>query len=108
DTYTRARGSPPSRRLGSRAVEERDLQLCADALQFASPRRTVEIPRTQGGLVHGGRWPRLTLGRTKTVQYAYLLPDGEGASLRLFPGDTLTQARELYADSARIDAVLRL
>jgi hypothetical protein len=86
-----------------------DLERCREALALAAPELTTRIIATQGGrLRSSGNWPRLDFVKTKTVQYAYLLPAGDSAELRLFPGDTLTQARFLYRDAGRVEALLRL
>jgi hypothetical protein len=63
---------------------------------------------TQGGLDEDALWPRLDLDRGTTVRYIYLLPSADSATLTLYPGDTLEQARCLFADSSRADALLRL
>lgn len=81
------------------------LEQCREVLSRVSPRaERVELAATKLGI-----WPRLYLGEDRALKYAFLLPvDGARAQLHVFPGDTLTQARILYADSARADALLRL
>ena len=82
---------------------------CRQALALAAPRAEVGVFPTQGGRIDSGTWARLTLLKTTSVQYAYLNPlDSKQVALRVFPGDTLTQARALYADASRIDGVLKL
>jgi hypothetical protein len=82
---------------------------CAQALAAAAPRAKVGVFTTQGGRIDSGDWARLNLIKTTSVQFAYLNPlDEKRGVLRLFPGDTLTQARILYADASRIDALLKL
>jgi hypothetical protein len=82
---------------------------CQRALAAAAPRAKVGVFATQGGRIESGDWARLALIKTTSVQFAYLNPlDEQRAVLRLFPGDTLTQARVLYADASRIDALLKL
>jgi len=83
--------------------------LCQHALSLAAPRASVSVFPTSGGRIESGDWARLDLLKTTSVQFAYLNPLGnEEAMLRVFPGDTLTQARVLYGDSTRVDALLRL
>lgn len=93
----------------SRVSDNAELELCREALALAAPKGVVSVPPTQGGARWSSDdWPRLDLGRTKTVQYAYLVPVDGRAELRVFPGDTLSQARVLYADAGRIATLLRL
>lgn len=85
------------------------VSLCRQALSLAAPRAPVSVLETRGGRIESGEWARLDLLRTASVQFAYLNPlDDQAAVLRVFPGDTLTQARVLYADSGRVDALLAL
>ena len=73
-------------------------QLCQQALSLAAPRAPVGVFPTSGGRIESGDWARLDLLKTTSIQFAYLNPLGdEEAVLRVFPGDTLTQARVLYA-----------
>jgi hypothetical protein len=52
---------------------------------------------------------RLELIGARTVKYARLEPDTDrGLALHLNPGDTLTQARHLYREPARVDGLLNL
>jgi hypothetical protein len=82
---------------------------CRQALSLAAPSSEVGVFATQGGRIESGEWARLTLQKTTSVQFAYLSPlDSEQVVLRVFPGDTLTQARTLYADASRIDALRKL
>jgi hypothetical protein len=66
-------------------------------------------------------YARLDLADTRTVKFAYLytgclIVDGgrflveaeDGVTLGLYPGDTLTQARALYGDAARVQRLLTL
>jgi hypothetical protein len=82
---------------------------CRQALALAAPSAEVGVFPTQGGRIESGNWARLTLSKTTSVQFAYLNPlDQKQVVLRVFPGDTLTQARTLYADASRIDGLLNL
>jgi hypothetical protein len=82
---------------------------CRQALSLAAPSSEVGVFPTQGGRIESGEWARLTLRKTTSVQFAYLCPlDSKQVVLRVFPGDTLTQARTLYADASRIDALRKL
>jgi hypothetical protein len=82
---------------------------CRQALALAAPRAEVGVFPTQGGRIESGDWARLTLSKTTSVQFAYLNPlDQKQVVLRVFPGDTLTQARTLYTDASRIDGLLKL
>jgi hypothetical protein len=82
---------------------------CRQALSLAAPSSEVGVFPTQGGRIESGEWARLTLQKTTSVQFAYLCPlDSKQVVLRVFPGDTLTQARTLYADASRIDALRKL
>jgi hypothetical protein len=57
---------------------------------------------------HSGR-ARLALERTTAVKYAYLdAPERAGLPLRLYPADTLGQARVFYASPARVQRTLAL
>lgn len=89
-------------------MDQHNLERCRRVLERAAPHGTTNRHMTQGGRLKGGEWPRLELINTRTVRYAYLLPSGGSADLRVFPGDTLTQARRLYEDPVRSDALLRL
>jgi hypothetical protein len=66
-------------------------------------------------------YARLDLAATRTVKFAYLYPEsfivdggtagsevGDGLTLALYPADTLTQARALYADLERVQGLLGL
>jgi hypothetical protein len=56
-----------------------------------------------------GPRPRLLLSRGKSTRRIYLDPGpGPSVVLRLYPGDTLRQARHLYADDRRLQGVLGL
>jgi len=55
-----------------------------------------------------GYCARAAFRSTRTVKYAYLLQQSASLELRLYPGDTLTEARVLYQDPARVDGLLRL
>jgi hypothetical protein len=82
---------------------------CRQALALAAPSAAVGVFPTHGGRIESGDWARLTLQKTNSVQFAYLNPlDSKQVVLRVFPGDTLTQARTLYADASRIDALRKL
>jgi hypothetical protein len=82
---------------------------CRQVLALAAPRAEVGVFPTQGGWIESGDWARLTLLKTTSLQFAYLNPlDSEQVVLRVFPGDTLTQARTLYANTTRIDGLLKL
>jgi hypothetical protein len=84
-------------------------ECCRQVLALAAPRAEVGVFPTQGGRIESGNWARLTLAKTTSVQFAYLNPlDEKQVILRVFPGDTLTQARTLYADTGRINALLKL
>jgi hypothetical protein len=84
-------------------------QSCREVLSLAAPRAVVDVYPTNGGRIESGDWARLDLLRTTTVQFAYLNPlDERRVVLRVFPGDTLSQARVLYKDATRIDSLLRL
>lgn len=89
-------------------MDPEGLDRCRRALALAAPSADTGTRTTQGGRLRGGEWPRLDLIGTRSVQYAYLLPSEESAELRIFPGDTLTQARELYSDPARVESLLGL
>jgi hypothetical protein len=76
-----------------------------ELLSTVAPGHQVEIVR--GRLV--SERARLQLAGTKTVKYAHLDPDpGAQLSLRLNPGDTLTQAKRLYRQPARVAGLLNL
>jgi hypothetical protein len=88
---------------------DEEFEACRRALALAAPSRSVSAVFTHGdGRRSSGNWPRLELAKTKTVKYAYLVPLNGQAELRLFPGDTLSQARLLYADGGRVENLLRL
>jgi hypothetical protein len=66
-------------------------------------------------------YARLDLAEARTVRFAYLYDGklvveggkvrsqpGDGLTLALYPGDTLTQARVLYEDAARAEGLLDL
>jgi hypothetical protein len=90
-------------------MHDADMQACRAALSLVAPRGRPEIVRTQGGRQRSdGDWPRIDLVGAKSVQYGYLVPTGGRGELRVFPADTLTQARVLYADAGRVAALLRL
>lgn len=55
-----------------------------------------------------GYCARAAFRSTRTVKHVYLLQQGASLELWLYPGDTLTQARVLYQDPARVDGLLRL
>lgn len=55
-----------------------------------------------------GYCARAAFRMTRTVKYAYLLQQAASLELRLYPGDTLSQARVLYQDPARVDGLLGL
>jgi hypothetical protein len=85
------------------------IERCRQALAVAAPRAEVGVFPTQCGNVESADSARLTLLTTTTVQFAYLVPSAEKqVVLRVFPGDTLTQARALYGNNRRIDALLKL
>ena len=82
---------------------------CRQALALAAPSAEVGVFPTHGGRIESGDWARLTLSKTTSVQFAYLNPvDSKQVVLRVFPGDTLTQARTLYSDASRIDRLRKL
>jgi hypothetical protein len=71
--------------------------------------------------VLGGDHARLDLAATQTVKFASLYAGrltigggrvlseaGDGVTLALYPGDTLTQARRLYEDGERVRGLLGL
>jgi hypothetical protein len=78
---------------------------CVELLSAAAPRLAV--------IQHSDPWhgfhARGEVDAATTVKYVYLLP-GSGAriALHLYPADTLSQARSLYADPIRVDALLAL
>ena len=85
------------------------IERCRKALAVAAPRAAVGVFSTQSGNSESGDWARLTLLTTTTVQFAYLTPlDEKQLVLRVFPGNTVTQARALYRTNSRIDALLKL
>lgn len=77
---------------------------CAAALRGAAPGGQVSIITER----FRGLRARIDLVQTRCVKYAYLDPDGEGVALRLYPGDTLGQARVLYGEPSRAFGALEL
>ena len=57
----------------------------------------------------GGSRVRIPLRGVRTTKYAYLVPaSGPGFDVRLYPADTLTQARLLYRSRAATEGLLQL
>ncbi len=83
-------------------------ETCVELLGAAMARHTV-IPhrdRPHGAYARGARGE---LDGAATVKYLYLFPvNGARLDLRLYPADTLSQARALYADPARVEGLLGL
>jgi hypothetical protein len=74
-------------------------------LERAVPGGEIESVTDQGG--HDR--VRLSFQGTQTVKFAYLdSPDAGGLPLHLYPGDTLEQARVLFASPARVQSTLAL
>jgi hypothetical protein len=76
---------------------------CVELLSAAVPRLAV--------IRHSDPWhgvhARGELDATATVKYIYLLPaTGARVGLHLYPADTLTQARALYGEQARLKRLL--
>jgi len=76
----------------------------AELLREVAPGAEVDVVRGRFGTR-----ARLELQGPVTVKYAYLDTDSaHEAPLRLYPGDTLEQARLLYADRGRCERMLAL
>jgi hypothetical protein len=81
-----------------------DLERCAELLRQAAPIGQVDVVNERFGVR-----ARLDFIDTVTVKCAYLDVDLPGElPLRLYPGDTLEQARTLYADKDRCERLLAL
>jgi hypothetical protein len=86
------------------ATPSSDVDGYADLLRQAVPGGQVDVVSERFGVR-----ARLELEDTVTVKFAYLDIDLPGEMpLRLYPGDTLEQARLLYADRDRCDRFLGL
>jgi len=69
---------------------------------IVAPNREVEVVRGRSGDLS-----RLTLPTGETVKFAYLKPGPSARmTLSMYPADTLSQAKRLYANSSRAKAVL--
>jgi hypothetical protein len=76
-------------------------------LQLAAPAASVTAVDDSSG-EHIAR-ARLDFINTTAVRYAYLdAPDPKGLPLRLYPADTLEQARIFYRSAARVQRTLAL
>lgn len=78
---------------------------CVELLHGAMPQLDV--------IQHSDPWhgihARGEVDRAETVKYVYLLPAGGARiALRLYPADTLSQARALYGDASRVARLLAL
>ena len=83
---------------------EADIHAFADLLRLAAPGGTVDVIHERSG----GTRARLDLGSTTSVKQAYLDADlPNELPLRLYPADTLEQARVFYHDLARVRAFSR-
>jgi hypothetical protein len=81
------------------------LERYAAVLKSAAPAGTVEIAHERGSGGHA----RLELASAQTVKYAYLDANPpEEVPLRIYPGDTLEQARLLYGEPIRCERLLTL
>jgi hypothetical protein len=86
------------------AIVSSGVERYAVLLRQAAPGCQVDVVSERFGVR-----ARLELEDTVTVKYAYLDLDLPGeVPLRLYPGDTLEQARFLYADRDRCDRFLAL
>jgi hypothetical protein len=90
---------------GAGAMPVADVEHCADLLRDLAPVAQVDVVKGR----RLGMRARLELEDAVTVKYAYLDTDLPGEiPLRLYPGDTLEQARILYADRDRCTRMLAL
>jgi len=79
-------------------------ELCADVFRNSFPDKEVRVEHGR----YGAR-ARVDVGQGRNLRYAYLAPSSdERIELRLYPADTLEQARQFYAEPSRVERVLAL
>lgn len=91
---------------GTPAMPVGDIERCAELFREVAPGAQVDVVKGRRlGLMRA----RLELEDALTLKYAYLDIDLPGElPLRLYPGDTLEQARLLYSDPDRCARLLAL